>query len=122
MFQRWVCAYSFDADYYNANAHRLVGPQGPWRELDGKIETHERFIEASVRHDVLEDLKAIACPTLILHAGLDTITGPRTTLPLEQAIPGARGVTFEDAAHVLAGKVMRQRFADVLYEFYGAVD
>lgn len=122
MFQRWVCAYSFDAEFFNANAHRLLGPQGPWRELDGKLDTHQRFIEASVKHDVLDQLSAMTCPVLVLHAGLDTITGPRTTLPLEHAMPTARGVTFADAAHVLAGKVMRQRFADLLYDFYGSVD
>ena len=121
MFQRWVCAYSFDPDYYNANAHRLLGPQGPWRELDGRIETHQRFIDASLKHDVLDQLKNVTCPALVLHAGMDTITGPRTTLPLDHAMPTARGVTFEDAAHVLAGKVMRQRFADVLYDFYQSV-
>ena len=122
MFQRFVCAYSFDPDFYNANVHRLVGPHGPWRELIGRIETHERFIEASLRHDVLAQLPLVKCPALVLHAGQDTITGPRTTLPIAEALPNVRSVTFEDAAHVLAGKVLRQRFGDLLADFYGSVD
>lgn len=121
MFQRFCCAFSFDADFYNANAHRIVGPGGPWRELRDNLAAHERFVEASLKHDVRAELSSIQCPTLVLHAGLDTITGPRTTLPISDGIPGARSVTFEDAAHVLAGKVMRQRFSDMLFAFYEEV-
>jgi hypothetical protein len=32
----------------------------------------------------------------------------------------ARGITFPDAAHVLAGKALRQRFSGALMEFLDA--
>lgn len=117
-FQRLVCAYSFSADYYNANADRLIGSQGPWRELQGKIDTHARFIDASIDYDVIEDLKQVQTPALIMHAPLDTITGPRTTKPIEEALPNATGFVMEGAAHVLAGKDQRSRFSQRLFEFY----
>ena len=120
-FQRLVCAYSFDVDFYNANAHRIVGPDGPWRELRGRIDTHQRFIDASIIYDVRDELPLIQCPTFVLHAALDTITGPRTTQPIADGIPNAHSITYDDAAHVLAGKVLRQRFAGHLFEFFEEV-
>lgn len=117
-FQRLVCAYSFDPDFYNANVDRLIGPTGPWRELIDKIPTHQRFIDASLKHDVLNELHKIQCPAFVLHAGQDTITGPRTTQPLADAIPNCTTATFEDAAHVLAGKELRQRFSKALFDFF----
>jgi pimeloyl-ACP methyl ester carboxylesterase len=121
-FQRFVCAYSFDPDFYNANAHRIVGPQGPWRELIDKIPTHERFIEASLTHDVIEQLASVQCPSFVLHAGQDTITGPRTTMPIANALPNCTSLTFEEAAHVLAGKELRQRFSTALFDFFDGVN
>jgi len=57
------------------------------------------------------------CPTLVIHAGQDMVTGPRTTLPLEHGIPGAEGVMMEDVAHVVAGKEQKIRFCEVLFDF-----
>jgi hypothetical protein len=48
------------------------------------------------------------------------VTGPRLTRPIEDALPNAKGVTFDNAAHVLAGKSLRQRFSDELMEFLDA--
>ena len=121
MFQRLVSAMSFEPAYYNANIRRLLGYSGPWHHLHGRIDAHARFITASLAHDVLDRLAEVTTPALILHAPLDTVTGPRLTRPIEQALGNARGVTIEGAAHVLAGKAMRQAFADHLFEFYRSV-
>ncbi len=121
-FQRMVCALSFEESYYLANAHRLVGPQGPWSEIRGRIDTHARFIDASLAHDVEAALGSVQTPAMILHAPLDIVCGPRTTLPIEAALPNARGASIEGAAHVMAGKAIRQRFSDLLFGFYGELD
>lgn len=118
MFQRLVSAMSFEPAYYNTNVHRLLGYDGPWHHLHDRVDAHARFITASLAHDVLDRLAEVTTPALILHAPLDTVTGPRLTLPIEQALGNARGVTIEGAAHVLAGKAMRQAFADHLFDFY----
>lgn len=120
-FQRLVCAMSFSADYYNANAARLIGPQGPWRELMGKTDTHARFIAASVIYDAVEQLKTVTLPALVMHAPLDIVTGPRTTRPIEDALPNATSFTIEGAAHVLAGKEQRGLFSQHLFAFYDRV-
>lgn len=122
VFQRMVCAQSFTPEYYNANASRLLGPQGPWSELRGRVETHQRFIDASIAYDVTERLGNVTAPALVFHAPLDTITGPRTTRIIEQALPNARGIVMEGAAHVMAGKAMRQRFSEALFAFYDEVE
>lgn len=121
MFQRLVCAMSFEPVYYNANIHRLLGYTGPWHHLHGRIDAHARFISASLAHDVLDRLAEVTIPALILHAPLDVVTGPRLTVPIEQALGNARGVTIKGAAHVLAGRAMRQAFADHLFDFYQGV-
>jgi hypothetical protein len=48
------------------------------------------------------------------------VTSPRTTLPIEQGIPGATGETWHDLAHVVAGKELKIRFAQRLFEWLEA--
>lgn len=120
-FQRMVCALSFEETYYLANAHRLIGPEGPWSEIRGRIDTHQRFIDASIAHDVEAQLASVQTPALIMHAPLDIVCGPRTTRPIEAALPNARGFVMEGAAHVMAGKAIRQRFSETLFAFYDEV-
>lgn len=119
-FQRFACAMSFEPAFYDANIDRLLGENGPWKELRGNLHTHERFIEASLEYDALEALTQVEAPALILHAGMDVVTGPRLTRPIEEALPNARGVLFADAAHVLAGKSLRERFSRELLGFLDA--
>jgi len=76
-----------------------------------------RFIEACNSHDIRPHLKDIQAPTLVIHAGQDVITGPRTTLPLEEGLPNAVGVTMSDVAHVVAGKEEKIAFCKILHEF-----
>ncbi len=119
-FQRFACAMSFEPDFYDANIGRLLGENGPWKELRGNLPAHKRFIEASLAHDAIEALGEVTAPALILHAEMDVVTGPRLTRPIEDALPNAKGITFPDAAHVLAGRALRQRFSDELMEFLDA--
>jgi len=113
-FQKFVTVMSFRPDYYNENRYRLLGPEGGWKELNGRYEAHARFIEACIHHDVWDELPRVQCPTLVIHAGEDQVTSPRTTRPLEERIPGAEGVTMEDVAHVVAGKDQKIRFCNIL--------
>lgn len=118
-FQKHVCVMSFLPGYYNGNRDRLLGPAGPWSELNGRYRAHERLVEACLKHDVVARLPLIKAPTLIVHAGQDQVTGPRTTLPLEHGIPGATGVLMKDIAHVVAGREQKATFARMLLEFLG---
>jgi len=121
-FQKLVCLWSFDEDFYLANHHRILGPNGPWRELRGKVDAHQRLIDACLSHDVTGRLEAIKAPSLIVHCPLDQVTGPRLTRPIEHMIPGARGEVLEGAAHVVAGSEMRGRFSNMLLGFLSEVD
>lgn len=116
-FQKLVCLWSFEETFYLENHHRLLGPDGPWRELNGRYEAHARLVEACLSHDTTDRLGRIACPALIVHCPLDIVNGPRLTRPIEAAIPGAEGVTLEGAAHVVAGRDLRQRFGDLVLDF-----
>jgi pimeloyl-ACP methyl ester carboxylesterase len=118
-FQRAVTLLSFTPDYYNANKDRLLGPDGGWKELNGNYEAHSRLIDACVTFESRSRLGAVRCPSLIIHAALDYVTSPRNTLPIEQAIPGAVGITFPDVAHVVAGKDQKIRFGQALFDFLG---
>ena len=62
-----------------------------------------------------EDL--IQASTLIIHAGKDMVTGPRTTQPLEHGISDAEGVTMKNAAHAVAGKGQKIEFCNMLFRF-----
>lgn len=121
-FQKAVCLWSFEEGFYLDNHQRLLGPEGPWRELNGRYGAHERLIRACLDHDTTGRLDRIRAPTLVIHCPLDLVNGPRLTRPLEEAIPNARGHVLEGAAHVVAGREMRARFAAVLLAFLEEVD
>jgi len=119
-FQKVVTLLSFDPEFYNANKNRLLGPEGGWKELNGRFETHSRLIDACVGFESRDRLGQIRCPSLIIHAGRDQVTSPRMTVPIEKGIPNAVGVTMPDMAHVVAGKQQKQRFCEILLPFLAA--
>ena len=116
-FQLAVTLLSFTPEYYNEHKSRLLGPQGGWKELNDNYPAHSRLIDACVSYNSKDRLKSIRAPCLIIHAGLDQVTSPRTTRVIEQHIPGARGLLWEDVAHVVAGKAQKIRFCDTLFEW-----
>ena len=116
-FQHAVTVMSFEPNYYNTRIERLLGDDGVWHHLNGRYEAHSRFIEACVSHDMTERASLIRVPTFVLHAGLDQVTGPRTTKPIQDAIPNAEGYEMPLAAHVIAGRAPKQEFADALLSF-----
>mgnify|MGYP001052696093 CR=1 FL=1 len=116
-FQKHVCLMSFLPEFYNQNQAKLLGPQGPWTELDGRYSAHERLVAACLDHDVTARLHAVQAPTLVIHAGQDQVTGPRTTLPLERGIPHAQGLHLPHVAHVVAGREQKAEFSQALLRF-----
>ena len=116
-FQKAVTLLSFTPEYYNANHTKLLGPEGGWKELHGRYPAHSRLIDACVGFDSRSRLDQVRCPTLVLHAALDQVTSPRTTLPIEHGIPHAIGETWDDLAHVVAGKAQKIRFARRLFDW-----
>ncbi|WP_075221311.1 alpha/beta fold hydrolase [Acuticoccus yangtzensis] len=116
-FQRLVTVMSFEPAYYAKNIDRLTGPDGVWHHINGRIDTHLRFVNACLTHDMTDRAGSITAPTFVLHAHMDQVTGPRTTLPIEQAIPNATGYHMKNAAHVIAGKEQKIEFGQVLCDF-----
>lgn len=116
-FQKAVTLLSFTPEYYNANKDKLLGPQGGWKELNGRYGAHSRLVDACVDFESRSRLSQIRCPSFILHAALDVVTSPRTTVPIEHGIPGARGETWADLAHVVAGKEQKIRFCNTLFDW-----
>ena len=114
-FQKVVTLLSFTPEYYNDNHTKLLGPQGGWKELNGRYTAHSRLVDACVNFESRSRLHAVKCPTLVIHAALDVVTSPRTTLPIEHSIPGAIGETWDDLAHVVAGKEQKIRFCNRLF-------
>ena len=119
-FQKAVTLLSFTPEYYNEAKSKLLGPQGGWKELNGRYEAHSRLIDACVGFESRSRLHRVRCPSFILHAALDQVTSPRTTLPIEKAIPGAIGATWSDLGHVVAGKELKIRFAKCLFDWLKA--
>jgi pimeloyl-ACP methyl ester carboxylesterase len=119
-FQKVVTLMSFDPDFYDANKERLLGPNGGWKELNGRFPAHSRLIDACVGYESRSRLGSIRCPALIIHAGQDLVTSPRVTLPIERSIPNAVGVMMQDVAHVVAGREQKRRFCEILLPFLAA--
>lgn len=120
-FQMLAAAYSFDPVFYSLNRDRILGPDGAWGALDGRAEAHARLVQACLGHDTLDRLSQITCPTFVVHAGADPVTGPRTTKPLEIGIPNAKGYDWPDLAHIIAGREAKVRFDQLLGDFFGSI-
>ena len=116
-FQKLVSVLSFEPSYYIKNKDRLLGPNGVWGQLNGAYEAHARLVHACLEHNTLDRLDQIKAPSLIIHAPLDEVNGPRMTKIIEDAIPGAEGYTLEGAAHVIAGKELKSKFAEIVLNF-----
>jgi len=116
-FQQMVVLASFAPTFYNANRHKLLGPEGGWADLRDNFTAHDRFTEASLNHDTMDRLDQIKAPTLVFHYGRDLITPPYLSIPVEKGIPGARGVTIEEAYHVVTGKTLKKKFCNILLDF-----
>lgn len=116
-FQEITVQLSFDRAFYETNRHRLIGPQGGWAELRGRLGAHARFTHAVNTHHALDRLHLVKAPTLVIHAGKDVITPPSLSIPIEKGIPGAEGVFLPEAGHVFAGREMKTQFADLLHGF-----
>ncbi|NKB44347.1 MAG: alpha/beta fold hydrolase [Alphaproteobacteria bacterium] len=120
-FQRFVCMMSFRPDFYNENHERLLGPDGPWRELKDRLPAHERFIHACLNHNVTDQLGEIKCPTLVVHSHMDTVTSPRMTRPIQDGIPNAEGLDLLEVAHVVAGKEQKIEFCKIVLDWLARV-
>lgn len=121
-FQECVAVLSFLPDYYNANRDKLLGEGGVWWALHEKFTAHNRLVEACLSHDVQDQLQQIKAPSFIIHAGNDIVTSPRNTMPIEQAIPGAKGYMWEEVGHVVAGKAEKIQYCELLYGFLNEVE
>lgn len=116
-FQRLCAVYSFAPDFYERNRDRILGPEGAWADLNGRAEAHVALVTACLTHDTEARLAAIRAPTLVVHAGADVITGPRLTRRVQDAIPSARGVSWPEAAHIIAGREAKIRLSELLEHF-----
>jgi 3-oxoadipate enol-lactonase len=117
VFQRFVATFSFTGEFYDEHRDRLLGPSGAWGDLSGKADAHARLVEACLSHDTRDRLDQITCPSFVLHAGIDPVTSPRTTMPLQAGIRGCEGELWPELAHVIAGRELKVRFDGVLKKF-----
>lgn len=118
-FQKMVVMEGFSPEFYEQNKEKLLGPAGAWSDLKDNIKTHQRLTEAGLAHNTLDRLHNIKAPTLVMHNGLDFITAPRLTIPVEKGIPNSKGYLMPRAAHVATGKEARAEFCSVLLDFLG---
>lgn len=116
-FQRLVAAFSFDAAFYEEFRDRILGDTGAWSDLKGRAQAHARLVAACVGHNTVDRLDRINCPTLVLHAGQDAVTGPHVTEELARGIEACRSETWPELAHVIAGKENKIRFDRLIEDF-----
>ena len=78
--------------------------------MQGKPESSRIACSGLTRIDWTLDVSGI-------HLWKDLITPPHLGLPVEKGIPGAEGVTLEEAYHVVTGKALKKRFCNILFDF-----
>jgi pimeloyl-ACP methyl ester carboxylesterase len=79
---------------------------------------YSRSSQACVEHDTLERLGEIACPTLLLAGGVDAICSLVATRWMQERIPHAETVVFEESSHFFLLEE-QDRFMAVLADWLG---
>lgn len=116
-FQKLAASYSFDGQFYNANRDRLLGVNGTWPDLNGRLEAQRRLVEACITYDAREELPKVNTPAVVVNAGRDPVTTPRHTGLIAELMPNCEVVDWPEATHVFAGKDMKRKFDELLRDF-----
>lgn len=115
--QKLAASYSFDGQFYNANRDRLLGVNGTWPDLNGRLEAQRRLVEACITYDAREELPKVNTPAVVVNAGRDPVTTPRHTGLIAELMPNCEVVDWPEATHVFAGKDMKRKFDELLRDF-----
>lgn len=79
-------------------------PNGKWTwKYDKYLRSGDRRFEASALHNLWDDVRALACPTLILKGGESDILSAESAARLQAAIPGSELVSIPGAGHSVMG-------------------
>ena len=119
-FQKLAASYSFNGDFYNANRDRLLGVNGTWPDLNGRLEAQRRLVQACTTYDARAEVPLGQTPAVVVNAGRDCITTPRHTGLIAELMPNCQSVDWPEATHVFAGKDMRRKFDELLKGFLEA--
>ena len=119
-FQKLAASYSFNGDFYNSNRDRLLGVNGTWPDLNGRLEAQRRLVQACTTYDARAELPLVQTPAVVVNAGRDCITTPRHTGLIAELMPNCQSVDWPEATHVFAGKDMRRKFDELLKGFLEA--
>ena len=119
-FQKLAASYSFNGDFYNVNRDRLLGVDGTWPDLNGRLEAQRRLVQACTTYDARAELPLVQTPAVVVNAGRDCITTPRHTGLIAELMPNCQSVDWPEATHVFAGKDMRRKFDELLKGFLEA--
>jgi 3-oxoadipate enol-lactonase len=119
-FQKLAASYSFNGNFYNENRDRLLGVNGTWPDLNGRLEAQRRLVQACTTYDARAELPLVQTPAVVVNAGRDCITTPRHTGLIAELMPNCQSVDWPEATHVFAGKDMRRKFDELLKGFLEA--
>ena len=94
--------------FVTLNALDVPGARATVRDLLQRLDERQaptsQALEAGLEMlrttDLREEVRTISVPTVVIHGALDRIVAPGAGTWLANAIPGARGFQFPDAAHM----------------------
>jgi len=104
------------AEFFNTQRDRVAQIE---RLIGGETRLPACYVRqnhACLQHDTLDELKHIACPTLILAGGRDPICSLTATRWMSERIPGAETVIFENSSHFFLIEEA-ERFQGILSEW-----
>lgn len=96
-----VLHWLFTAGYVQATRAEMDKLKTFFRLTVQDPESFRQQSLAGVRHDARPALKAVACPTLVLHGGADRLVSREHAEELAALVPDARLVVLESASHFL---------------------
>jgi pimeloyl-ACP methyl ester carboxylesterase len=87
-----------EAWYERGEAARRPGSDVPPEQVESRV-AQSRAVAALREHPFTPRLRQIACPSLVVAGGADTVAGAGGSVIMSRAIPNARLAVFQDAGH-----------------------
>lgn len=100
LFYRTILPWNYSSAWLDANAAAVAAREAAMASLP--VSWFEAFIElcdAFLAIDLRKDLGRVACPTLVVAAGLDILKGPRYARVMAEGIARARYAEIPEAGH-----------------------
>lgn len=103
----------FPPAYFNENQKQLDAVEEALGNTDRPIHGYSNSTHACLKHDALDRLAQIKCPTLVLAGEEDNLCSAEVAKQIANRVPGCEIKIYEDASHFFMIQCYAESMADI---------